>query len=1843
MRKFGRGLPFGVLVLLATSAHATVTQVNGTIVPVPNGSNDCDGVDNTDDSLQVCFNLAEGVSPPNVNAINAITDASEFPQIFRPRTSSAVVFRDVSEGAGYENSFGWYNIGDDVLSVAGRAANLHPILGCGVPMAATGNATTHQGNPSYYAVNAQPGSMASVDFNAERIAGRYKGGFIGFYLITPEDNPSANNCGDFKNGTDGLSLFGKIYFTQKDLNDDGDFVHHLIYSSKITADRFYFAFEDRFRGGDNDYEDMFIRADGLTPPCVPQAEVCDGLDNDCDGVVDDNPTGIGDACQCDGVGLACSNGPRFGVCRDGVTACVAGAIVCTGTGTASPETCNGLDDNCNNIVDDNPSGTGATCDGSDADLCHEGQIVCQNGLLVCGDNTGPNIELCNNIDDDCDGTIDEGNPGGGGSCGSAIGVCTPGTFQCVGGALVCQGGNQGGPETCNNLDDDCDGVIDDSPTGVGAQCGATNAGVCEFGTTVCVGGTLQCSGQIGPTVEVCNDMDDDCDGIIDDNPVDAGQPCGSSIGACEPGAYACMFGTLVCTGGIGPTMEICNGIDDDCDGVVDDNVPGEGEMCGVGGGTCSNGMTKCIDGSMQCVGGAGNGTEVCNNIDDDCDGEIDEGDLCTGGVCDNGTCAGPCVPGEFPCPTGKKCVADFCVDDPCFNVNCPVDANGNLQTCQEGVCVELCPTIACPTGLVCRGSDGACVPDTCEWLPKCSASELCIASTCQPNPCKDVTCPDGEFCREGACVGSCQGVQCGGGQVCRDGACVASGCPTCATGQVCDPDLGVCVDDQCGGVQCPPLQVCNPVNGSCMPDACIGVTCPNGQTCSMGQCGVSASGSLVTTGGGGGCAAGGGEGSILVALAALGLVLRRRRGVRVLALIAAASLSSAGCEVNDYCLGCDILPDDAGPGGNGDGGSGDDGNNVSCDPMNIRPESCNNADDDCDGLVDETIDFQNDEMNCGACGTQCNKPGAQTKCETGACNILGCFPGFNDENGDITGPYASSDGCEYVCFQSNGGTEACDGLDNDCDGDTDEGFAVQNDVNNCGACGRRCEFFEATPTCSAGTCSFNPATACSPGFRDINMVQADGCEYSCTPSNGGTEACDVRDNDCDGRVDETFNFMTDRFNCGRCGLACAFPNVTPRCVAGMCGYNPATDCLPGFHDIDGQPANGCEYACTPTNGGVERCDGVDNDCDGVADDNPTDAGGPCAATTPATGVCVANGVRTCTAGQLRCVGATQPSVEICDNLDNDCDGPRDENVTRACYTGAANTLGVGRCRAGTETCAVGVFGACMGQITPTTESCNGTDDDCDARIDEGVGGMPITQSCYTGPPGTAGVGICKAGLATCAFGAPGTCVGQVVPRAEVCGDTLDSDCDGLDDTQEGCQITDDEVRLDAGTGVHSYDLVLARGGAPFGGRVYAVWSELVSGQTEVYLRRSVDGGQTWQASINLTSGVTESAVKPQIAVAPGNPDRVVVAYQTVTSGLVRDIRVQVSTDSGQTFGAASAVLDSSGDSFHHSVAVRGQNVVVAWESLDTSTLNRDVMSRTSTDGGATWGTERKINTSTGTRFAGRPQVGITFDAGTSTTRVIYVWREVRGTATRNVYAASVALGALPASNTRLDSDSGDNRDSDFPILVVNETAAYVTWQDVSTVAGAGSDVMFVRTTNQGTAWSAERIIDDPSNEVSSSFTPSIAVDPRAAGVADDVVAIAWEDRRQGTQIYAARSLDGGATFGAAVRASNETGDPIAGETTVPQIAASGSGVLTVVYQNKLPMAARSHVFIATSIDNGATWTHTHEQLDAGTGNAIFPQVVASVVGASNQAAAVAGWTDFRADGINGSIYTAVSR
>jgi hypothetical protein len=100
------------------------------------------------------------------------------------------------------------------------------------------------------------------------------------------------------------------------------------------------------------------------------------------------------------------------------------------------------------------------------------------------------------------------------------------------------------------------------------------------------------------------------------------------------------------------------------------------------------------------------------------------------------------------------------------------------------------------------------------------------------------------------------------------------------------------------------------------------------------------------------------------------------------------------------------------------------------------------------------------------------------------------------------------------------------------------------------------------------------------------------------------EICDEKDNTCEGVVDEGFDLKNDPNNCGKCGRKCTLMRAEAACRDGACAVDR---CDPGFFDVDKNPANGCEAMCALSNMGVEICDGVDNDCDGKTDELESEA------------------------------------------------------------------------------------------------------------------------------------------------------------------------------------------------------------------------------------------------------------------------------------------------------------------------------------------------------------------------------------------------------------------------------------------------------------------------------------------------------------------------------------------------------------------------------------------------------------------------------------------------------------
>jgi len=189
--------------------------------------------------------------------------------------------------------------------------------------------------------------------------------------------------------------------------------------------------------------------------------------------------------------------------------------------------------------------------------------------------------------------------------GALVGQCRPKIDQCVcnevgrksGWAVACGYDNEfgkcsgetkcpaSGPaectvlppvaETCNVEDDDCDGDTDEGIAGV--ACGGTDMGECAKGQIVCTGGAESCQGEIVASPEGCDGKDNDCDGLTDEDFPEKGTICGTDVGLCKTGYSECKKGELGCYGDTPPAAEICDGKDNDCDGKTDLPECTEGE------------------------------------------------------------------------------------------------------------------------------------------------------------------------------------------------------------------------------------------------------------------------------------------------------------------------------------------------------------------------------------------------------------------------------------------------------------------------------------------------------------------------------------------------------------------------------------------------------------------------------------------------------------------------------------------------------------------------------------------------------------------------------------------------------------------------------------------------------------------------------------------------------------------------------------------------------------------------------------------------------------------------------------------------------------------------------------------------------------------------------------------------------------------------------------------------------------------------------------------------------------------------------------------------------------------
>ncbi len=408
----------------------------------------------------------------------------------------------------------------------------------------------------------------------------------------------------------------------------------------------------------------------------------------------------------------------------------------------------------------------------------------------------------------------------------------------------------------------------------------------------------------------------------------------------------------------------------------------------------------------------------------------------------------------------------------------------------------------------------------------------------------------------------------------------------------------------------------------------------------------------------------------------------------------------------------------------------------------------------------------------------------------------------------------------FVCLLAAGVVSGC----SDDAASTGAGGSAVGGASSGGAGPASCEPGDVVD-CFSGTAAQLGVGRCVAGEMTCAL---DGsgfgpCEGEIPPA---VETCgDPADEDCDGLVDES-------------GVDCACePGGTRDCYTGAQGTRDVGPCKAGLQTCNaaGDGWGACAGQVTPK---PETCDTpVDDDCDGQVNEG----GAGCLCPPGELVACYSGpsgteGVGACVAGSAQCndegtdlgpcSGEVVPTTEAClDTLDADCDGTTSELTGCACtqgavvecYSGPAATNGVGVCHSGQRSCLGGTqgYGACTGEVKPSAEVCaTSLDENCDGVANDGCPCMPgQLGSCYTGPAGTDGVGVCHAGTRTCNANGLGwgPCNGEVVPVSEVCSNASDDDCDGVLDEKQWAETSVDThtpgpgsaLAVDGAGGVHA--------------------------------------------------------------------------------------------------------------------------------------------------------------------------------------------------------------------------------------------------------------------------------------------------------------------------------------------------------------------------------------------------------------------------------------------------------
>ncbi|MFZ5482495.1 MAG: MopE-related protein [Myxococcota bacterium] len=979
----------------------------------------------------------------------------------------------------------------------------------------------------------------------------------------------------------------------------------------------------------------------------------DGVDQDCDGASDYDQDGDGEdaslygGTDCDdtdagvntsatevwydGVDQDCDGWNDFDQDLDGETLDTFGGTDCVDTdafiSASATEVCDGVDNDCSGVVDDGVTATyylDSDADGYGLDTSTVASCSAPSGYASVGgdcDDVDAAIhpaasEACDGLDNDCDGTADEGvtntyyRDGDGDTYGdpatTAAACSAPSGY--VNNAGDCDDTQilayTGATESCDAIDNDCDGSVDEgvtttyyadadadgfgSPTSTAAACSlpsgyVTNSGDCD---------DTQSAAWTGAP-ELCDAIDNDCDGTADEgvttlyyydgdgdsygDPATGLAACSQPIGYVANGNDCNDAEALAWTG----AGETCDSVDNDCDGTVDEGVTttwyADGDGDGFGSPTstsaaCSQpsgyvaNANDCDDTTALAYTGA---TEVCDSVDNDCDGATDEGVTTTWYYDGDGDGHGIAATSTAACtaPTGYVATADDCNDleplawtnndESCDSID--NDCDGSID---EGVVSVwyrdndgdgygdpgvVANTCSRPAGYVANAND--C--DDTEILAYTGATETCdsVDNDCDGSVDEGVTTTyyrdnDGDnYGNPASSVASCSR----------------------PTGYV--TNANDCNDGEIAAYT-GAVEVCDSVDNDCDGSTDEGVTSTYYRDADGDSYGTSSTS------------------------------------------VNACSTPSGYVTNSTDC------------------------NDAAANANPAATEVCDSIDNDCDGAADEgvTSTYYRDADSDGF--------GSTTVTTTGCSLPSGYVTNSNDCN-------------DASALAYTGATEVCDSVDNDCDGSTDEGVTTT--------------YYADADSDGYGNAATSTNACSTPTGYVSNSSDCNDSSAAAYPT--ATEVCDGIDNDCDSSIDEgvTNTYYRD---------------------ADADGYGTSSTTAQGCSVPSGYASNSTD--CNDANASInplatEVCDLADNDCDGLTDEGVTstyyvdaDADGYGTTTTTTTGCSVPSGYSSLSTDCNDASSVSYPgAAEICDGLDNDCDGTADDGLSTTTWYRDADADGFG--------------------------------------------------------------------------------------------------------------------------------------------------------------------------------------------------------------------------------------------------------------------------------------------------------------------------------------------------------------------------------------------------------------------------------------------------------------------------------------------------------------------------------------------------------------------------------------